>query len=602
MIPLAISDDTLFYREGDWAGMSKPFLGKLDMKWCESCNVPLIGKGCTTCGSDGRKVTYSPPGDIRPAFEQDLAVVRNAISEFDPEVDMLRGVVLLNAISSKYELEEVIAGGQVLGFLRERRSFAPRADFAAAMRPRRRIVNADPGALPSLMKSSNLMAPGVLSMSEGIEVGDEVVVNVDGVTVATGKARISSVGTVTKGVAVKVRHRVEGHGFPDAASTLEDAVAANADALSAVEERAVRGVQRAWESVEVPKMVSFSGGKDSLAMLLLVIEAGYSPMMFFIDTGLELPGTLEYVQKTAREHGLDLTVAEAGDAFLDGLKHFGPPAKDYRWCCKTNKLGPTARTISEKFPGGVMAFIGQRMYESQARARQGARWNNPWVPGQQAFSPIQTWTALHVWLYLFWKGAEANPWYFKGLERIGCSVCPAADENEGAVIAKHVDMDWWNDELEAYAGSVGLPPEWAHGDWRWRRPKEWATEADWEGYRVRHADAVNYRHDDKTIMVADPQDCDDRLLPILDGLDVTIVDSEDGVAIGGGDRDKALQLMIRGRSCVGCGICTVRCPTGAIFLENGRVEFDEGKCTRCLECLGPCPVVDFHPLRFRPRM
>jgi len=102
--------------------------------------------------------------------------------------------------------------------------------------------------------------------------------------------------------------------------------------------------------------------------------------------------------------------------------------------------------------------------------------------------------------------------------------------------------------------------------------------------------------------LADPQDRDDRLLPILDGLDVTIVRSEDGAAIGGDDREKALQLMIRGRSCVGCGICTVRCPTGAIFLENGRVEFDEGKCTRCLECLGPCPVVDFHPLRFRPRM
>jgi len=319
--------------------MPKPFLGKLDLKWCESCNVPLLGAGCSTCGNDGKKVTYSPPGDIRPAFEQDIAVIRKTIAEFDPEVDMLRGVIVLNAISSKYELEEVISGGQVLGFLRERRSFAPRADFAAAMRSRLRVVEADPGARPSLMKSSNLMAPGVLSMSEGIEVGDEVVVNIDGETIATGKARMSTsdVGTVKKGVAVKVRHRIEGHGFPDAASTLDDAVAANADTLVQVEERAVRGVKWAWESTEVPKMVSFSGGKDSLATLLLVVEAGYSPMMFFVDTGLELPGTLDYIERTAEEHGLDLTVAEAGDAFLNGLKHFGPPAKDYRWCCKTDR-------------------------------------------------------------------------------------------------------------------------------------------------------------------------------------------------------------------------------------------------------------------------
>ncbi len=584
--------------------MPKPFLGKLDLKWCLTCNVPLLHDECSTCGGQVKEVTYSPPGDIRPAFEQDMVIIHRAIGEFDPEVDMLKGVVLLNAISSKYELEEVISGGQVLGFLRERRSFAPRADFAAAIRPRTKVVVADPGARPSLMKSSNLMTPGVLSMSEGIEVGDEVVVKVDGETIATGKARISSsdIGTVKKGVAVKVRHRIEGHTFPDVESTLDDAVAANAEALARIERKAVKGVQRAWESTEKAKMVSFSGGKDSLATLLLVLEAGYRPTMFFVDTGVELPGTLDYIANTAASHGLDLMVADAGDAFLEGLEHFGPPAKDYRWCCKTNKLGPTARAIGERFPDGVLAFIGQRMYESQARARQGSSWNNPWVPGQAAFSPIQTWTALHVWLYLNWKGAEANPWYFKGLERIGCSVCPAADENEGAVIAEHVDMRWWNELLEKYAETVGLPPEWAHAHWRWRRPRDWGVEADRIEHTTRHSEALVFGQDDNTTVVEGPREGDERLLPILDRCDITLIRSEDSIAIGGEDRQKALELMIRGRSCVGCGICTVRCPTGALQLRNTKVELKEEKCVRCLECLGPCPVVDFHPLRFRPRM
>ncbi|MCI0497675.1 MAG: phosphoadenosine phosphosulfate reductase family protein [Thermoplasmata archaeon] len=586
--------------------MVKPFLGRLDLGWCDRCNVPLLGPRCSTCGTAARPVAYSPPGDVRPAMQRDLEDIRRAIeSGFAPAREPLRGrLVILNAISSQDGMEEIIIGGAVAGVLREREAFLPRADFAATMAPSKGIVEADPGARASLAASSNLMAPGALEASPEVREGGEVVVTVEGGVVAAGRARMGSTAMdgSGRGVAVKVRSRLEGVGYHELPATLDDAVAANVDELRRIEERAVGQVRRVSEDLALPDVVSFSGGKDSLATLLIALEAGLRPRLLFIDTGLELPGTREYIVRTAERHGLELTVAEAGDAFAAAMVHFGPPAKDYRWCCKTNKLGPTALAIRKAFPGGVLSFIGQRRYESQSRARSGARWDNPWVPGQRAFSPIQDWTALHVWLYLRWKGAEVNPWYEKGLERIGCSICPAADEAEGRLMAEHVDLSWWTDALTAYAESVGLPPEWVvRGLWRWRHPGEHDVEADPESHEARHADALRFGRREGHV-TAQAGEHDLRLLPILDASDVRIERTGDGVVIEGRDRDQALNLIVRAHSCVACGICTARCPAGALTLENGGLAFDEGLCTRCKECLGPCPVVDFHPLRFRPRM
>lgn len=51
---------------------------------------------------------------------------------------------------------------------------------------------------------------------------------------------------------------------------------------------------------------------------------------------------------------------------------------------------------------------------------------NPWVGNQVGASPIQEWTALHVWLYLFRTKAPYNPAYEKGYDRMGCWLCPSS--------------------------------------------------------------------------------------------------------------------------------------------------------------------------------
>ena len=117
-------------------------------------------------------------------------------------------------------------------------------------------------------------------------------------------------------------------------------------------------------------MVSFSGGKDSLATLLLVKKAGLDIPIFFIDTGLEFPETVQHVKDVAARHGARLIVEQAPrEAFQEGLRVFGPPGRDYRWCCKTNKLRTHRQGGHEALPRGASCRSQAcRRYELEARA------------------------------------------------------------------------------------------------------------------------------------------------------------------------------------------------------------------------------------------
>lgn len=50
-------------------------------------------------------------------------------------------------------------------------------------------------------------------------------------------------------------------------------------------------------------------------------------------------------------------------------------------------------------------------------------------------------------------------------------------------------------------------------------------------------------------------------------------------------------IKLSKNSCVGCGICEVECPVGAISMdvEKGFVIIDEEKCINCGKCVLSCP-------------
>jgi phosphoadenosine phosphosulfate reductase len=478
------------------------------------------------------------------------------------------------------------------------------------------------------------LAVGILECDPNIRVGDEVIV-LDGprnaVSVGISKMDASDMMQHKRGTAVKTRWVVtQSKGIEGRPATWAEATAANKEMLDRRTREAVDFVKKTVKDSGLQVAVSYSGGKDSLATLLLVLDAGIRPDLIFVDTGLEFEETKKNVKDTAANLGLNLIVESAGDAFWRNVGRFGPPAKDFRWCCKTCKLGPATQLIQKHYPGGVLSFIGQRAYESQQRAEKGRIWRNPWTPNQLAASPIQKWSAMHVWLYLFSKGASYNPLYEKGLERIGCFMCPATDLAELRKVREiSADYGRWQDILTEYATRTHQPKHWLEYDlWRWKRlPKSVLDELgpnaettavsradDVEPLELRstsgYSPCVEGLSMEGVFSKALPMDRVANMLniigPVTTSPDGNIAEVHSITVFGEGPvmikakdeeelRKKASQLrevVFRAVECASCGICVARCERGALKLD-GMVVIDPEKCDHCGGCLGPCPAVRF---------
>lgn len=641
-------------------------LGRLCLKWCDACDLPILEqRACGRCAAPTRPVKLTPPGDVRPAFGYDIELVRSAVDAgFGEGCGRLLcpdgELVLLNKVPDVDRMDEVILAGLVVGALRFHPeagawTFLPRVAGARAFARAvsKGWVAADAGAIPSILKSSNLMGPGVVDCAPGIAEGDEVVVfDPERRAIAVGRAFKGAVAmrALEPGVAVKVRHRA-----PPADAPLRreprswgDALRANETLMARREAQALKHIHRVRAQFpEAGLAVSYSGGKDSLATLLLAVKAGYKPRVLFVNTGLEFPETVKNVHDTAAKFGLEVCEERALDSFWKGLEHFGPPGKDYRWCCKLLKLGPAAKVIERNFEGEVLSLIGQRRYESESRAAHGSTWRNPWVKNQIGTSPIQDWTALHVWFYLWREKADYNPWYERGLDRIGCFMCPASSQAQ-LVLVKESFRGYarFQKELERYAAKKGFAGDWlAYDLWRWRRlPGHVQEMVKQKGLQLRDPNAPEPQKGGYQLHVASGYEpCTGgvsieavfetnldvkRVTNMLNTVGPAKLEDEgqvgvvhekrypanatveifpDGhLVVRGKDEadcserlEKVRQMVLWSETCVGCNACVPRCPFDALKLpKGGKIEVDESKCTHCGLCFGPCPVVDFDPNKF----
>ncbi len=594
----------------------------------------------------------TPPGDARPASPRDLKLVREIVDRQFGEgcgaAVLPEGhFSLMNKAPALDRMDEVIVDGSVIGTLRydlgKGWTFLARMPAAKAMQAvaSRAVVMADDGALKPILGGSNLLAPGVVSRSEGISVGDEVlVVDRQRRAFASGTARMSSEEMVegAKGMAVKVRWSEAPGIVPPSRGTSgwSETLEANRPEMERKIAEAVKFMHRVMnENAGLPAVVSFSGGKDSLATLLLGLRTDVKLPILYLDTGLEFPETLQHVHDVARRHDLRLILEEAPrGAFEEGFRVFGPPGRDYRWCCKTNKLGPTVRAIAANFPEGVLSFIGQRRYESESRAAKPRVWKNPWTPGQIGASPIQNWTALHVWLLIVGDGEPYNPWYDRGLDRIGCLMCPASDLAELKVVESGCGIyGEWSAKLHDYASSKGLPASWVElGMWRWKRvPPSITQELERVGISIKADKGEEERSSEnlKLFLQGGASPCTmgysiegafnrplrlDRVANVLNLLgEVTVNEDEgwvmvdnvtifDAGALSAKDADadrlkekveRVRRTVVKAEECVGCGVCTGRCIEGALSLVLGRVQVDVASCIHCRRCMEPCPAITF---------
>jgi phosphoadenosine phosphosulfate reductase len=441
--------------------MRPSFLGKILLRWCDRCHTPV-----------------TPPGDARPAFPADIALI-NRIYEnhFGAPLVPDGHLALLNKVPDKDRMEEIVVGGGIAGIIRyfpdERRwEPVPRPEACSLFSPKKRFVVIGDDAVPFIRdQGMSVLRPGMISINEDVQAGDEVfILTRDGTCIGVGRAKVDAATArfLEKGSIVRTRRNIASQVVPGMASW-DDAVLANADVLERAERSSVLFVQEvADRNPLLARNISYSGGKDSLATLLVVTKAIGKVPMLFADTGFEFPETYENIDRVSRRYGLDVIRTDGNTTFWKTFEAQGPPAVNARWCCKVCKLIPVRDLIQQEW-GECLSFIGQRRYESAARAQSDRVWRNKNVRAQLSAAPIHNWTAMHVWLYLMREKAPHNVLYEQHLDRIGCFMCPSSDMALIHQIEAGYPTLWqrWLHRLEQYRQAHSLPAEWVtEGRWR----------------------------------------------------------------------------------------------------------------------------------------
>ena len=459
--------------------MRPSYLGKILLRWCDRCHAPVLAKICA-CGAETREVPVTPPGDARPAFPADCERINRIYNEhFGAPLVPDGHLALLNKVPDQDRMEEIVVGGGIAGIIRyipqERRwEPVPRPEACILFSPRKRYVIVDDDAIPFIRdQHMSVLAPGLVFIEDAVRAGDEVfILGRDGSCAGVGRAKVDAAAAreMKKGQIVRTRRNIASTIVPGI-SSWDTAVTANAEVLASIESSSIRFVQEvAAKNPHLAANVSYSGGKDSLATLLVVTKAIGSIPMLFADTGMEFPETYANIEQVSRHYGLDVIRTDGKTKFRDTFEDQGPPAVNARWCCRVCKLTPVADLIRNRW-GECLSFIGQRRYESASRAQSERVWRNSNVRSQLSAAPIHNWTALHVWLYLMREHAPYNILYEHHLDRIGCFMCPSSDMAliHGIEVAYPALWAGWRSQLEEWQEKHNLPPEWiTKGRWRLR--------------------------------------------------------------------------------------------------------------------------------------
>ncbi|NPA61936.1 MAG: phosphoadenosine phosphosulfate reductase family protein [Methanococci archaeon] len=470
----------------------KTYLGKIHLKWCKNCNVPLLGNKCEVCGSKAEKVKITPPGDPRLGFEYDIKFVNRILEETFGVKNIIDGkIILLNKLPGNEESYEIIVDGEVkylIYFDENEEKWKPKLKLGGAFDlmekgARKKIIKIKQDVVDILKnKKGCILRPGIIEYTDDInEKDDVIVVDENENVVGVGLAIISSkkIDEISRGKVIKVRSFIgkdnkifsPKRSYKNLNEAFKVMVKANEGVISTYEKNSIGFIRNISQKLNKPVIVAFSGGKDSLTTLILTIKAlGKNFEVVFVDTGLEFEETLKNVEEVEKKYDIKITRLK-GENFWEKIKEYGIPARDYRWCSDVCKLNPLKTFIEEKYKEDVLSFVGIRKYESFNRAHKKVVYRNTYIKRQINALPIFHWSSLHVWIYLLREKAPYNKLYEKGFDRIGCFICPAMEMGEINKIKKEFKDLWdkWESVLIEYAKEHNLGEDWVKkGLWRWK--------------------------------------------------------------------------------------------------------------------------------------
>lgn len=159
--------------------------------------------------------------------------------------------------------------------------------------------------------------------------------------------------------------------------------------------------------------VLFSGGKDSLCTLeylrRLSSRTGIDITALHVNTTAGFPEVEKYVIDICKKMSIPLVVVKPDRDYFELAKKWGIPGVKSRWCCKTLKIAPIRRFLSE-IDGPKVIYDGIRAAESNLRATYVPIWFHPSFKSI-CVSPIFGWSNTQIDNYIERKNLPKNPTY-----------------------------------------------------------------------------------------------------------------------------------------------------------------------------------------------
>ncbi len=364
--------------------------------------------------------------------------------------------------------------------------------------------------------------------------------------------------------------------------------------------------------MEHPNVVAISGGKDSLVILDIanLIDPRHKFLKNFVhcDTTMEFPGMTNYLHNLELFYDISIEKVKAFRDFFSLIEDMGFPSRRFRWCCEVFKFAPFTRYLQENHIQYMVT--GLRKEESRKRKFYQIESKNPLIPAKQ-INPILEWTSSDIWEYIKLNHLPYNPIYDKGFNRLGCWPCPFKTSAEWALMEKNYpylikDMNYRLETTLQFQKN-----NYIEDIENFIKTRAWTTNLPTQKNTI--VGKIVSMQEGLIKLELNEKEFLNRIIPFLKFLEIIDFNqvNTNTILFKNTKTLKLSQLRIffeKLLNCVGCGACQTLCPSNAIEIINQRMNIDEGKCTKCYECLsarklrGACIARNYRPFRNRLRL